>query len=161
MKFILNDAPRLDILKERRKHCVCKYCGHQLEIRQIVFSELDDARTELFCPECQKLDYGVEKVIYDNARYYIDENKFNMFPDLDDNQMSRRMTVAKTAEIMTWICNHTGILTDTGFTIPVDEVDAVPSGELDLSAQEVDAIDDAAIVIPDVSKAQEAGNGDE
>lgn len=158
MKFILNDAPRLDILKERRKHCVCKYCGHELEIRQIVFSELDDARTELFCPECQKLDYGVEKIIYDNACYYIEENKLNMFPDLDDNQTSRRMTVAKTAEIMTWICTHTGILDDAGFSVPVDEAAAVPSGELDLSASEVDAINESAVALP---KEAEVKDGDE
>lgn len=152
MKFTLDNAPRLEVLKERRRHCVCKYCGHELEIKQIVFSELDDARTELFCPNCQKLDYGVEKIIYDNAKYYIAENRFNMFPDLDDNQMSQRMTIAKTAEIMTWICQHTEVLTDTGFTIPVDEVEAVPQNQLDLTAAEVDALSDEDLVIEDVAK---------
>ena len=140
MKFVLDEAPRLDVLKKRRKHCVCKYCGHKLQIKQIVFSDLDDARTELFCPNCQKLDYGVEKIIYDNARYYVEENHFNMFPDLDDNQMSQRMTIAKTAEIMTWICQHTGVLDDNGFTIDIKDDEVIPQNQLDMTSDEVEEI---------------------
>lgn len=51
----------IQMLRNRVKHCVCKYCGGQLKLRQISFSEFEDARTEIFCSDCDRIEFGVEK----------------------------------------------------------------------------------------------------
>ena len=59
---------RVDMLKKRTHRCVCKYCGGKLKLRQIIFSEFEDARTEIFCSDCDRIEFGVEQEIYDSAK---------------------------------------------------------------------------------------------
>lgn len=112
-------AGRLEELKSRAKRCCCKFCGGELELRRIVFSDDEDARVELFCTQCDRIEYGVEPEIYRNAAYFVERLKFNHFPDLDDNLMTKRMNIAKVCEIMSWGDKNLGILGSDGFTIPV------------------------------------------
>ena len=107
------------MLKQRSARCVCKYCGGHLKVRQIIFSEYEDARVELFCQSCDRIEFGVEPEIYDNARYYVEETGFNCFPDLEDNGKTKQMTMAKVCEIMTWENQNLGILTQEGFCVPL------------------------------------------
>ncbi len=55
---------RVDRLKQRAKYCCCRYCGSELHVRQIVFHTQAMARIELYCDQCQKIEYGVEKEAY-------------------------------------------------------------------------------------------------
>ena len=111
---------RLDMLKGRTKRCVCKYCGGELYIRQFSFNNQEDSRVEIFCTECDKIEFGVEKEIYANAKYYVEETMFNCFPDLDNNDRTKKMTIAKVCEIMTWENQNIGILTPDGFQIELN-----------------------------------------
>lgn len=104
-------------LKERTKRCVCKYCGSQLELRRIVFSDYEDARIEIFCSGCDRIEYGVEAEVYQCARYFVEELDFNCYSELDDNDYTRRMTIAKVGEILTWGVKQMGYLTDDGFAV--------------------------------------------
>ena len=61
----------------RSQRCVCKYCGGQLEVRTIVFNEILDARTELFCTHCDRIEYGVEKELYQSACYFVETFDYN------------------------------------------------------------------------------------
>ena len=106
-------------LLERSQRCVCKYCGGSLEVRTIVFNEILDARTELFCTHCDRVEYGVEKEIYQSAEFFVDEMEFNHYPDLDDNQRRKQMNVAKVCEIMAWENRNMGFIDANGFTVPV------------------------------------------
>ena len=108
---------RVTLLKNRAKRCVCKYCGGHLRLKQITFSQFDDARIEIFCQDCDRLEFGVEPEIYHNACFYVEETRFNCYPDLDDSDKTRQMTIAKVCEIMTWEDQAAGILTPEGFTI--------------------------------------------
>lgn len=105
-------------LKKRAGRSVCKYCGGQLELRRIIFSDYEDARIEIFCTQCDRIEYGVEPEIYQSARYFAEEMDFNCYPDLDDNASTRRMTIAKVCEILTWGVSQLGFLTDDGFAYP-------------------------------------------
>lgn len=111
---------RLDMLKKRAKRCVCKYCGGSLRLRQIAFSNCDEARIEIFCKECDRIEFGVEPEIYKNARFFVEETDFHCFSDLDDNEKTKQMTIAKVCEIMTWQNQNIGILTSDGFNIPLE-----------------------------------------
>lgn len=110
---------RLSMLKKRKKRCVCKHCGGNLELKQIIFHEIKEARIELFCPKCEKMEYGVEPEIYLSACNFIDNWTFDYYPNLDQNIKKRQMNIAKISEILSWGCQNIGILNEQGFSVPV------------------------------------------
>ena len=110
---------RLDMLKDRARRCVCKYCGGPLRLKRIIFSDYEDARVEIFCEGCDRIEFGTEPQIYRNARYFVDELHFNCYPDLDVNERSRQLNIAKVCEIMAWGDQNLGLLDECGFTVPV------------------------------------------
>ena len=120
MDFSFQAAGRVEMLKGRAKRCVCKYCGGRLRIKRIIFSEHEDARVEIYCDSCQRIEYGVEQEIYQSARYFVDELKFNCYPNQDDNASTRRMTIAKVCEIMAWENKNLGLLDRDGFRVPLE-----------------------------------------
>ena len=54
---------RLDMLKERTKRCVCKFCGNKLRLKRIIFSSYEEVRVEIFCEKCNRIEFGVEPEI--------------------------------------------------------------------------------------------------
>ena len=43
---------RVEMLKNRTKRCVCKYCGGKLKLKRIIFSQHEEGRIEIFCDHC-------------------------------------------------------------------------------------------------------------
>lgn len=117
---LFQSESRLEMLKKRTKRCVCKYCGGELKLRQIFFSELDDMRIEIFCKNCNRIEFGVEPEIYKSARFFVEQTEFNYFQNMDNTDSILQMNIAKVSEIMSWICQNLGILEDTGFNIPLN-----------------------------------------
>lgn len=109
---------RLALLKKRAERCVCKYCGGRLRLRRIIFSDYEEARVEIFCDQCDRIEYGCEPEIYRQALYFVEELQFTCYPDLEANERTRRMNVAKVCEIMMWGDKHLGFLGEEGFTVP-------------------------------------------
>lgn len=107
---------RSAMLKERAKRCVCKHCGRRLRLKQLVFGEYDDARIEIFCRNCDRIEFGVEQEIYESAKYFVEQTDFDYYPDLDDSEQTRRMNIAKVCEIMDWQDKMLGFLDKDGFT---------------------------------------------
>lgn len=62
------------MLKKRTKRCVCKYCGGKLKLRRIIFSEYEDARIEIFCSQCDRIEFGVEPEISRSAEYFVENS---------------------------------------------------------------------------------------
>lgn len=116
----LHEAERVERLKKRAEYCVCKYCGEPLRLRQIVFSDVNDAKIELYCNHCEKIEYGVEKEIYLSAENFVDQLEFDYYEGMDDNEKKRQMNIAKVCEIIGWSCKHLGIIDEEGFTLPLD-----------------------------------------
>lgn len=110
---------RMEMLKQRVKRCVCKYCGKPLSIRRLVFSDIDDARSELYCNHCDRIEFGVEPEIYYSAVYFVDEMEFNYYPELENTEKTRKMNIAKVCDIMSWENKNLGILTKNGFQVPI------------------------------------------
>lgn len=111
---------RLDMLKKRTKRCVCKYCGSKLKLRRIMFSEFEDARVEIFCSACNRIEFGTEPAIYQSAKFFVENSGFNCYPNLDDNEQTKQMTIAKVSEIMAWENQNLGFLNQDGFTVPLN-----------------------------------------
>lgn len=119
-KFNFQSEKRLEMLKRRTKRCVCKYCGGKLKLRRIIFSSYEDARIEIFCDACDRIEFGVEPEIFSSAKYFVENSRFNCYPDMDDNGLTKQMTIAKVAEIMAWENQNLGFLNGNGFRVPLD-----------------------------------------
>lgn len=120
-KIEFQSKSRLNMLKARSKRCVCKYCGGSLKVRQIILSSYEDARIELFCSNCNRIEFGVEPEIFLSAKSFVEESGFNAFKELDDNEKTKQMTIAKACELITWQNQNIGILTSEGYQIPIKE----------------------------------------
>ena len=77
---------RLEEIKNRSKRCVCKYCGGRLRVRMLDFGQIETANLEIFCENCDKIEYGVEPEIYHSAQYAVDILGFNAYQDRADNE---------------------------------------------------------------------------
>lgn len=110
---------RVAALKKRVNRCVCKYCGGPLTLKRIIFNDSEDARIEIYCEHCERIEYGVEPEIYHSATYFVESLDFNFYPDLPENDNTWHMNVAKICEIMTWGYLHNGIIDQNGFTVPL------------------------------------------
>ena len=111
---------RLNMLNARTKRCVCKYCGGDLRLKRIVFSSYEEARIEIFCKECNRMEFGVEPEIYLSAKFFVEETGFDFFEDMDNNERTKQMTIAKVCEIMSWQDMNFGILDKEGFKVPLN-----------------------------------------
>lgn len=118
MEIAENTRERIEALKTRSKRCVCKYCGAPLKVKSILIAEFLEARIELYCDNCERIEYGVEPEIYASAKYFVEEMGFNAYPGMDDSIATRQMNIAKVAEIISWGCNHLGYLKDEGYVTP-------------------------------------------
>jgi hypothetical protein len=110
-------SERIKELKARTARCVCRYCGKPLSLRKITYAAYDEAKIDIFCDHCDRIEFGVEPEVYKIAEYYVDEMQYDHYPELDDSTRKRRMNIAIICEILTWGYNNIGILGKDGFTI--------------------------------------------
>ena len=111
---------RIERLKKRAQRCVCKYCGKELTLRHIVFSDINEAKVELYCKACERIEFGVEKEIYYSAYNFVDNLEFDYYENVDANEKKHQMNVAKICEILSWNYKNMGLLNQDGFTVPVN-----------------------------------------
>lgn len=140
----MENNARTEELLGRSQRCVCKYCGGQLEVRTIVFNEILDARTELFCTHCDRIEYGVEKELYQSACYFVETFDYNCYPDLDETALTRQMSVAKVCEIMNWAVKDLGFIDGKGFCVPLNRKPHLVGECLHLNDEELAVIKEAA-----------------
>lgn len=107
---------RLQELRSRAARCVCRYCGHPLSLRKITYAAYDEAKIEVFCEHCNRIEYGVEPELFQVAAYFVDEIKYDHYPNLDESVRKRRMNIAIICDILSWGFKNTGLLSSEGFT---------------------------------------------
>lgn len=110
----LTDGKTHDALKMRTEHCVCRQCGGQLTTSLVIYDIYGGAGEELYCSNCKKIEFGVEKEIYELATYYIENFQFNYFYDLEENDSSTRLNIAKVADMMSWLLKNINLLDRSG-----------------------------------------------
>lgn len=106
---------RLDYLRNRVQRCVCRYCGNKLSLRKITYAAYDEVKIETYCTHCDRLESGVEPEIRQLAEYYVDEIKYDHYPNLDDSVSKRRMNIAAVCDVFSWGYKCAGILKENGF----------------------------------------------
>lgn len=108
---------RFQRLKKRSGRCICKYCGGELGLRKITYSAYDEAKIEIYCNTCDRIEYGTEPIIYKMAEYYLEMFRFDYYPELDDSTNKLRMNWAVLCDIIGWGFKNAGLLDDDGFTV--------------------------------------------
>lgn len=135
---------RLNELKIRTKNCCCRYCGGDLKLRRILYGSVKEGRVEIFCNECDRIEYGVNKEIYHVAKYFEDEFQLNLYSANDDTVRTYQMNVAKLCDIIAWGCKNLGLLEYNGFKVPVDISNSILGEEIILYDKDL-TIDDVEI----------------
>ena len=110
---------RVQQLRERLTHCVCKHCGGELRLKRMLFHQEEGLRIEIFCQQCERIEFGVERETYLCAKRFVEDLGFNCYPDLARNESTTRMTIAKVCEIIAWADQKRGFLAEAGFQVPV------------------------------------------
>ena len=122
---------RLSGLRRRAARCVCRGCGQRLTLRKITYAAYDEAKIELYCEQCGRIEYGVEPEIYQVAEYFVEELGYDHYPSIDPSLRKKRMNIAVICDIIAWGFKNTGLLREDGFTAPLD-LDAGILGEATL-----------------------------
>ncbi len=133
---------RIAMLKNRARRCVCKYCGGKLKLKRIIFSQHEEGRIEIFCSSCDRLEFGIEKEIYQSAKYFVENSEFNCYPDLENNKETKNMSIAKVAEIMAWQNQNLGFLGPDGFLVPLQINDSFIGECITLSEDDLKELDE-------------------
>jgi hypothetical protein len=101
-------------LQERRERCICKLCGGKLEIRLIIYNQYGGQGVDLYCPTCQKVEYGIEPEIYAWAKEFVEKFEFNYYLDMEENQRNHQLNIGKVCEIGAWLFKNAGLLNEEG-----------------------------------------------
>lgn len=127
LQKILSDDRYYVFLRERANRCCCKYCGGELEIRRLTYSNCDIVRLELYCNSCERIEFGIEKILFQKATYFIEETGFDYYPDVYDGNQKQQMNTAKVCEIIGWMFKDMGWLNDAGFIKEMPEIKEICS----------------------------------
>ena len=100
---------------ERRTRCVCKMCGGALELRLIIHNQYGGQGLDLYCPTCDKVEYGVEPEIYEISKAFVDTFEFNYYMEMEENKRNYQLNISKICEITNWILKYRGELDHNGF----------------------------------------------
>ncbi len=133
------DLQRLEELKIRTKNCCCRYCGGKLSLRRILYGMTNSGRVEIFCDDCDRIEYGTNQEIYHIAKYFVDELAFNHYPDNDDSMKTYQMNVAKICDIIAWGCKNLDILDYDGFKVPININETIMGEEMIVYKADLDA----------------------
>ena len=111
---------RMEDLVSRSERCCCKQCGGKLEVRIVVYNKYGGSGAELYCDHCQKIEHGTEPEIYRAAKNFVDRLGFNHFVDLEENERTYMLNIAKVCEILSWGGKYWGLLGKDGFNIDLE-----------------------------------------
>lgn len=101
-------------LLARAERCVCKMCGGGLELRVIIYNKYGGSGTELYCPNCQKIEYGTEPELYRLAQDYIAQVEYDYFTEMEQDQRHAQLNVAKVCETLSWMFKRLEIMDGSG-----------------------------------------------
>ena len=87
-------------------------------MHKVDFGEPEEARIELFCELCNKMEFGTEKEIYLIAQSYVEQFAINYYADLGESSKVKKMNIANVCNILSWALQNMGYCNKKGFVIP-------------------------------------------
>ena len=89
-------------LIDRTNTHVCKMCGSKLEVRMIIHNQYGGQGVDLYCPNCNRIEFGISPEIYKMASLFQEKFEFNYYTDMEENEQNRRLNIGKLCEIIQW-----------------------------------------------------------
>lgn len=102
------------LVRRRAQRCVCRQCGYPLEARVVIYNHYGGSGTELYCPHCQKIEYGTEPEIYKLAFDFVNAVEFDYFTEMEEGPRREALNIAKVCEMLGWVYRTTGVLDGQG-----------------------------------------------
>lgn len=99
---------------ERTNHCVCKMCGGKLEARIIIYNKYGGQGVEMYCPSCNRIEYGTEAEIYRLAKDFVESVEFDYYTELEEGKRNYQLNIAKICEVLGWCFRKLEIINDNG-----------------------------------------------
>ena len=101
-------------IEDGKKSRVCKHCGGKLSTSLVIYDIYGGVGVELYCPRCEKNDFGVEPEVYALAEYFVQNFQFNYFLDMEENDLNEQLNIAKIADILSWLLKSLDLLDSCG-----------------------------------------------
>lgn len=92
-----------ETLQERAKSCICKMCGGPIEVRRIVYNKYGGTGLELYCPTCERIEYGTQPTFFHYAKAFVEEIEFDYFTEMEEGLRHDQLNIAKVCEILSWM----------------------------------------------------------
>lgn len=124
-----DQSVRIEKLKKRAKRCVCKYCGKPLTLRKVTYAAYDEAKIDIHCQNCDRIEYGVEPEVYLLSKYFVEQMRYDHYPYLDETPQKRQMNISVINDIVSWAFQHADLINEEGLTIPL-QIDDDTLGEI-------------------------------
>lgn len=102
----MEHAMDYELMQERGQRCVCKHCGSALELRMVIFCQYGGQGLELFCPICERIEYGIEPEVYRLAKEFVEGYEFNYYLDMAEDERNRQLNIAKVSEMFGWLLDR-------------------------------------------------------
>lgn len=135
-----DQSERIKKLQTRAARCKCRYCGSPLTLRKITYAAYDEAKIELYCEHCDRIESGTEPELYKLAEYYVDAIKYDHYPNLDDSISKRRMNVAVVCDILNWGFKNSDLLDQEGFKVELHLDEDLMGEAISLSSSYLDSL---------------------
>jgi hypothetical protein len=135
-----DQSERIQKLQTRAARCKCRYCGSALTLRKITYAAYDEAKIELYCEHCDRIESGVEPELYKLAEYYVDAIKYDHYPNLDDSINKRRMNIAVVCDILNWGFKNSELLDQDGFKVELNLDEDLMGEAFSLSSSYLDSL---------------------
>lgn len=91
------------IIAERAERCVCKMCGGPLEPKIVIYNKYGGSGLELYCPHCNKIEYGTEPEIYKLAKDYVEHVEYDYFTEMEEGRRHFELNISKVCETLSWV----------------------------------------------------------
>lgn len=85
-----------------------------MEEKIIIYNKYGGSGLELYCPSCKKIEYGTEPEIYHLAKSFAYDMEFDYYTEMEPNNESFQLNVAKVCEILSWQFRKLGLLDSKG-----------------------------------------------
>ena len=110
---------RINEMRKRASRCVCRYCGNPLTLRKLTYAAYDEAKIEIYCEHCDRIEYGTEPEIYKIAKYYVNKMGFDHYLYMDESVRKNQMNISMICSILEWGYKSIEILEKDGFNIEI------------------------------------------
>lgn len=113
-----SDEKNLKALKsslfQRAERCICRQCGGKIVPSIVILDQYGGQEMDLYCPQCERVDFGIEPEIYDMAKVFIERFEYNYYVDMEEGERLTKLNTGKIVEMLSWFLKNLGLVDQDG-----------------------------------------------